>query len=121
MRERSRLHGILGLIQDRGYYKWQQYIKGVRPRPITICRINDALFTSSGRRRTQDQITGYLERLIDEKKYEVDNEQDITRISEISNQWLANIKKTMDSRTFYLYRQSINFFMDANPDFRMAD
>ena len=110
MRSRSRLHGILGLIEDRGYYKIQEYIKGQRPKPKSLCKVDEALLTPSGKKRRPDQITEFLQRLIDQKKEEELKAHEMVTVGDLSKRWLGYVKDQNDIETFNKYKKTIEYW-----------
>ena len=114
MRARSRLHGILGLAIHGNFYKFKSYRKGIRTKPVTLCTIKDATHTAAGRKRREDQIADYLQRLIDQKKEESANQ--VSMISKVSTDWLTYVRNTQKTATWSEYQTALQYYQDANED-----
>ncbi len=119
MRSRSRLHGILGLAIHGDFYKWKEYRAGVRPKPLTLCRVKEATHTAAGRKRREDQIAEYLQRLIDSRKVELSNPT--IMVSTLSGQWLEYVSNTKDIRTMTEYSTAMRYYLDSIPDHPISE
>jgi len=119
MRARTRLHGILGLAIHGNTYKYKEYKQGIRTRPVTLCAVEDATHTAAGRKRREDQIAEYLQRLIDQKKDELQNP--VVFVSTVAAKWLAYIHNTRKQQTHDEYQTAVRYYLNSVHDHPVSE